>query len=128
MSGAGAGGNAGTGHGGNSGAGGSGGATSCDELMALAGTQLADAQACNVATDALPCTGKVSNLCGCEIPVHRPDSAETQAYLATLQRLKKMKCAAVCLDIACFPVGLAVCRPTATGSVVGTCVATQPIP
>ena len=103
-------------------AGGGGGELTCTKLFAQATKQLEAAQTCSLAANAMQCTGEVNNLCGCEVPVQRDNSAETQAYLATLKQIEKQKCTQVCPAIACFPVSFARCKANSPGSTGGTCV------
>ena len=110
--------------GGNAGSGGTSGELTCSELFALAEKQLAAARVCNIAADSLQCTGKVSTLCGCQVPVERANSAETNAYLATQKQIEKQHCVQLCPAIACFPVNSAQCKAS-PGSTAGTCVASN---
>lgn len=93
----------------------------CQTLFAKANQQLAAAQVCNLAADAMQCTGTVKNLCKCEVPVNREESAESKAYQATLAQLDNKKCSQVCAAIACFPATHATCRANTFGSTAGTC-------
>jgi len=111
------------GSGGSSGSGGSGGA-SCTELLALAKTQLAAAQGCDAAANAQQCSGSVSNLCGCAVPVQRDDSPETKAYLATRKEMTKNHCSQICPAVACMLFTNAQCSAPGS-STVGTCSATH---
>ncbi len=129
---AGSGGNAAGGSAGSTGSAGSGGSTAgsggsggteltCSELLAQAAKQLQAARACNVAKNAEQCTGKVKT-CNCDVPVENEDSAETQAYEATLKQINQKKCVQVCPALACTPVNRAQCRASSAASTAGTCV------
>jgi hypothetical protein len=116
------GGSGGTALGGSS-AGGSGpgtGEPTCKELYVRAEKELAAAQACNVAVDSKQCTGKVKTTCGCEVPVQRGDSPETNTYEDTLKQIDKKNCNQPCPAVACAPVNFAQCRAP-MGSIMGTC-------
>ena len=107
----------------NAGAGGSKPDPTCNELIKQANQQLETARECNLNADALQCTGKVSNQCGCQVPVQRTDSAATKAYLKTLQLLEDKDCIIACTAVACPSVANADCKASGTGS-MGTCVST----
>jgi hypothetical protein len=98
--------------------------STCSELLKLANQQLEAARECNLDVDALQCTGKVTNPCGCQVPVHRTDSAESKAYLKTLNQLEDKDCAIACTAVACTSVNNAQCR-SSSSSAKGTCVATS---
>jgi len=106
----------------NAGSGGSDGET-CQTLLAKANQQLAAAQVCSLAADAMQCTGTVKNPCNCEVPVNRKESAETKTYEATLAALEKKHCVQACLALVCFPASHANCLASAIGSAAGSCVA-----
>jgi hypothetical protein len=119
--GAGAGGYSGAGVGGYSGVGGSGGDATCAELMALAASELNTARACDNGRNALQCTGQVANVCGCQTSVETNDSAATQAYLATLERIQDKHCAIACSALACLPSQRGVCESLVGTTVSGLC-------
>jgi hypothetical protein len=76
-----------------------------------------------VDASSLQCTGKVTNLCNCQVPVHRTDSPETKAYLKTLELIEQKKgCAFACPAVECASLNNAQCR-SSNSSVKGTCVA-----
>ncbi|HET7543503.1 MAG TPA: hypothetical protein VFK05_26700 [Polyangiaceae bacterium] len=105
------------------GAGGSSQELTCSELLKLANQQLDAARVCNLAANALQCTGTVMNTCNCEVSVQRSDSAETKAYLATLKQLKAKDCVTVCTAIVCRPVSDGDCKSSGSGSSMGICTA-----
>jgi len=107
----------------NAGAGGSNPDSICKELLKQADQQLEAARECNLAADALQCTGKVTNQCGCQVPVQRTDSTATKAYLKTQQLLEDKGCIIACTAIACPSVTNAQCKASGTGA-MGTCVST----
>jgi len=128
-----------SGSGGNAGiAGSSGGATSagaagatadlsCSELIKQGTRQLEAARVCNIAVDAVQCTGKVTNRCNCQVPVQRLDSPETKAYLETLKQLDAKNCMTTCTGV-CSRMTNAECRPSLSsiGSAAsGSCVASN---
>lgn len=104
------------------------GGDTCQTLLATASKQLEAAQACSVAADSNQCTGEVESTCHCQVAVHRVDSAETNAYLATLKQIQAKKCSQICPAIACTPVTNAQCRATSSNSSSGTCVAGHILP
>jgi hypothetical protein len=97
---------------------------SCSELLKLANQQLEAARACNVAADAMQCTGSVMTPCNCEVPVGKDTTTETKDYLATLKRLKDKDCTQVCTALACIAPNNAQCKASGS-SIMGTCVATS---
>ena len=103
------------------GTGGGGGNPSCQDLMALAESQLAAARACDNSHNAMQCTGKVNTTCGCQVPVESNDSDETKAYLATLKRFQDKPCVIACTALACLPIQHAQCQ--SQGQSGGMCVA-----
>ena len=100
----------------------------CQTLLSKASKQLAAAQVCNGAANSDQCTGEVENTCHCQVAVHRVDSDETNAYLATLKLIQAKKCSQVCSALACLPAMDAQCRPSVSGSASGMCVATHALP
>lgn len=104
-------------------AGAGGGQPTCQDLIAQAASQLEAARACNLARNVEQCTGKVKTTCNCEVPVENQNSAETQAYEATLKQINQKKCVQICPAIACTPVNRAQCRASNVGSSAGTCIA-----
>ena len=100
---------------------GAGGNPSCQDLMALAESQLAAARACDNSHNAMQCTGKVNTTCGCQVPVESNDSDETKAYLATLKRFQDKPCIIACTELACLPISHAQCQ--SQGQSGGMCVA-----
>jgi len=120
---AGHGGGAAAGHGGaQAGSGGSGNPPTCSELLKQASEQLDAARVCNFAANAQQCTGTVKNQCNCEVSVHRDDSAETKAYLATLKQLSANNCISVCTAVLCKPVIEGQCKQSGS-SAMGMCTA-----
>jgi hypothetical protein len=109
---------------GSAGAGGTNQGQSCNELIKLAGEQLEAARTCRMDADALQCTGKVMNLCNCQVPVQRSESAETRAFQRTLKLIEDKDCAVACPAVVCTSVSNAQCRGSGS-SVTGTCVATN---
>ena len=110
---------------------GSGPDASCSELVKQATQQLEAARACNVAANAMQCTGKVTNRCNCQVPVQKSDSPEAQAYLKTLQQLEAKNCPNSCTPTLCVPMptGNAQCKSVTLSSTSGTCVASYgPLP
>jgi hypothetical protein len=88
-----------------------------NELSSL----LAQAQVCNDAMNALPCTGFVDSECGCPVPVNNPKSEATAAYVDLVARLNK-ECSILCPAVLCVRPTRAVCS-TLGGEIVGHCVA-----
>jgi len=119
--------NAGTSSGGSGGSsagaggnGGGGGTPSCEDLMALAESELAAARACDNSHNVEQCTGKVSTTCGCQVPVESSDSEETKAYLVTLKRFQDQHCVIACAALVCPPIQHAQCQ--SQGSSTGMCI------
>jgi hypothetical protein len=107
---------AGAGKGGNAG---KGGKADCQELLALASEALAEAQVCNLAVNALQCTGTVQDLCGCHVPVNDADSNATRKYLAALEAAKD--CPVACTAVVCIDPVFVTCVRTTAGSSSGRC-------
>jgi hypothetical protein len=106
------------------GAGGTMQGQTCNDLIKQATEQLEAARVCRLDADALQCTGKVTNLCDCQVPVQRTESTETRAYLKTLKLIEDKNCAVACTAIVCTSVSNAQCRGSGS-SVTGSCVATN---
>jgi len=104
-------GNAGASSGGSAGSGG----TTCQELLALAESELVAAQACDLARNVQQCTGSVSTVCGCQVPVEANNSTATQTYLATLKSFRNQRCVIACSKIACLPNFGAQCQALDSG-------------
>jgi hypothetical protein len=83
--------------------------------LALAESELITAQTCDLARNALQCTGSVSTVCGCQVPVEANDTAATRAYLATLKSFRDQHCVIACSKIACLPNVGAQCQPLNSG-------------
>ena len=108
------------------GAGGGGGST-CDELMARAETELEAARGCNLAMSSPQCTGRVTSLCGCLVPVQRDASNETKAYLDTQKEIAKNHCTRICPAIACLVPTTSRCSAPSDGG-IGQCTAMSLLP
>lgn len=122
RAGGGVGGKAGGGASGSSGAANAGaaGAAACDTVRANLPMLLSTAQACNAALDRLPCTGFVSNECGCKVPVDLANSSATQSYMSAVAQV--IQCGVVCPDILCLVPVSARCQTEGTQT-MGRCVA-----
>ncbi|HWA71306.1 MAG TPA: hypothetical protein VG937_03180 [Polyangiaceae bacterium] len=102
------------------GAAGAGGQATCEMVMANLPKLLTAAQSCDNSLDRLPCTGFVSNECGCKVPVDLANSSVTQIYLNAVAQV--MKCGVVCPDLICREPTTARCQSEGTQS-MGHCVA-----
>ncbi|HEX3776080.1 MAG TPA: hypothetical protein VHV51_16525 [Polyangiaceae bacterium] len=111
-----------------SGASGAGGAPTCQDLFAQADSELDAARACDTTRNAEQCTGKVNDSCGCQVPVESNNSAETEAYLATLKQIQQRRCSVLCSAIACLPVQHASCVSSLQGQSSGMCVTLNAVP
>jgi hypothetical protein len=80
---------------------------------------LAAAQVCDNSLDRLPCSGFVSNECGCKVPVDAPNLPAAQAYVSAVAAVAK--CGIACPAIVCPEPTSAQCKSEG-GSVKGVCV------
>ena len=116
-------GNAGSG---NAGSGGGGVGPTCSQLYSRANAQLVAARGCDKSLNAQQCTGSVATTCGCEVPVEKNESAETKAYLATVNEIHQKMCQQICPLVACVPVSGPECNVPSGSGTVGECIDTTP--
>jgi hypothetical protein len=84
---------------GRAGNGGQGG-DDCTLAVQRAQAALSAAQLCNPLVGSNVCTGKVEDLCGCQVPVADQNSEQTKTYLEL--REPAVKCGVPCLAIPCM--------------------------
>jgi hypothetical protein len=93
----------------------------CAQLDTEAQNQLGAAQACNSAQGFNGCDARVTDTCGCQVPVESTTSAASKTYLATLKTIAARKCARPVGCHACVKVNFALCSPSGKGN-AGKCV------
>jgi hypothetical protein len=91
---------------------GAGGQATCEAMRAELPKLLTAAQVCDVSLDRLPCTGFVSNECGCKVPVDGPSLPAAQAYVSAVAALAK--CGIACPAIVCAEPTSATCQTEGT--------------
>jgi hypothetical protein len=91
---------------------GAGGQATCEAMRAELPKLLTAAQVCDVSLDRLPCTGFVSNECGCKVPVDGPSLPVAQAYVSAVAALAK--CGIACPAIVCAEPTSATCQTEGT--------------
>jgi len=96
----------------------------CPGLFAQARTQLEQASTCDPTLSSGQCTGSVPPTCGCPVAVNSATSAESVAYLATLQAIKDKSCVQSCTPIFCNVPATGQCVKQ-IGGTSGVCLARE---
>jgi hypothetical protein len=97
------------------------GGANCAAMRAELSSLLTQAQACTSSENAQPCTGFVSNECGCMLPVNSATSVATQAYRNHFDMIVAACAMPGCPDLVCPDATRATC--TSDGSAAtGHCV------